>query len=366
MQLYTSLFIFFLFTSTCVNAENTDVNDTISFRLMPTLTSNPTSGTGLGAMGIMVYKVDKNSSPSQASLMTQYTDTDSYFIVGTNRMFFDNDNYISNSIIGTSYNNIDYNIDFPLPIGKQNASFHIKSNVISQQLLYRIINNLYLGGRVFYFSQEVNAGNDIGKYFLSSNGVDNIYRLGLGLNLLYDTRSKTEKFYPREAQLISFNFEDYPTLFGSNEHFYYITMNARHYQHGFKDDDVLALQLYTHYSSEDTPDSGLAALGEANILRGFPIGLYKARHMIATQAEYRYQISNTPFRLASFAGYANLSGGSKGTSLGNGDSNNGDYYSGGGGARYTLEEEQGIDYRVDIASTNTNETSIYASINQAF
>jgi hypothetical protein len=88
--------------------------------------------------------------------------------------------------------------------------------------------------------------------------------------------------------------------------------------------------------------------------------------MSAAQAEYRYQITDTRFRLAIFGGYTNLSNGSKGNEFGNRDSDNGDYISGGVGLRYTLDKKSGLDYRIDLATTNKDEQSIYASIKQAF
>jgi hypothetical protein len=88
--------------------------------------------------------------------------------------------------------------------------------------------------------------------------------------------------------------------------------------------------------------------------------------MSAAQFEYRYSIKDTRFRVAPFGGYANLSGGSKGTDTGNRDKNNGNYYSGGVGVHYILDKKHQLDYRVDLAYSSDDETSIYASINQAF
>jgi len=160
---------------------------------------------------------------------------------------------------------------------------------------------------------------------------------------------------------------DFPASWGSSEHYYNVIFNARDYTKGFKADDVVATQLFLQYSSEETPDGALAALGSRSVLRGFVIGQYKTRNMLALQSEYRYQITNTNFRLAAFGGYANLNGGSKGSGTNkNRDRDNGNYFSGGLGARYTIQKEQGIDYRVDIAATNTHDYAIYANINQAF
>ncbi len=158
----------------------------------------------------------------------------------------------------------------------------------------------------------------------------------------------------------------FPEFLGIDEQYFNASLNARKYISGFKSTDVFAMQLYGQYSSEDTPDGALSALGTRNILRGYPSGLYKARNMVAAQGEYRYRIKSTRFRLTAFAGYANLSGGSKGTSTGNRDNDNGSYYSGGIGVHYILVEKRKIDYRVNLAYTNDSEASVYVNINQAF
>ena len=126
------------------------------------------------------------------------------------------------------------------------------------------------------------------------------------------------------------------------------------------------MQFYVQLSSANTPDGALAALGARSMLRGFPIGLHKTRHMVGTQGEYRYLIGNTRFRLTAFAGYANMSGGSKGVDGHNRDKDNGNYYSGGMGLHYILDKKQQLDYRVNLAYTNEKESAIYAGINQAF
>ncbi len=127
------------------------------------------------------------------------------------------------------------------------------------------------------------------------------------------------------------------------------------------------MQIYGQYSSDKTPDGALAGLGARNVIRCFPIGQYKTRFMLATQGEYRYKLKQYPVRLATFAGYANMSGGSEGDGAGNNrDGDNGNYYSGGIGVHYILDKKQQLDYRLNIAYTSDQETSVYVSLNQAF
>jgi len=358
-----------LVSSTLLASDNNESNG-VSFRAMPTVSSNPTAGTGVGAVGMLIYKVDKDSSPSQAILTGQYTNTKSYNLFAVNKMFFGSDDWQSNTVAGVLYNNssLDFSDLIPSysPIGTD-AEFDVTIFMAAQQLLYRVKEHVYVGGQVFYVNQRFHADAfSLGALFLKAKGIEDSSRVGFGATYSYDTRSKSEKFYPKDAVWMNFMVNDFPASLGSSEHYYNVLLNARDYTKGFKDDDVVATQLFVQYSSEDTPDGALAALGSRSILRGFVIGQYKARNMIALQSEYRYQITNTDFRLAAFAGYANLNGGSAGTDLGNRDEDNGHYYSGGVGVRYTIQEKQGIDYRVDFAATNTNDYAIYANINQAF
>lgn len=339
----------------------------ISFRAMPTVSSNPTAGTGVGATGMMVYKLD-NSFPSQTILAAQYTNTDSYNIFFVNKMFFQDNTFQSNTIIGNIYNNSNIDIGDYLPVTapiSKNAAFDVTIYVAAEQLLYKVHPNIYVGGQLIYVDQSFRATNSGGEAFLRNKGIEDAKRFGYGVTLSYDTRSKTEQFYPRDASLINFMLSNFPES-GTDIHYYNALLNARNYRQGLRKDDVLALQLFAQYSSENTPDGALAALGARNILRGFVIGEYKARNMLATQAEYRYKITNSDFRLTAFGGYALLTGGSAGTDLGNRDVDNGSYYSGGIGVHYIIQKKQNIDYRIDFAVTNTNDYGVYANINQAF
>jgi len=357
--------------STVVLANDNNITDhDVSFRAMPMLSSNPTSGTGVGATGMMIYKVDADSSPSQTILTGQYTSTKSYSAFAVNKMYFGSDDFQSNTVVGTIFNNSSFDIGDLLPFTPSfdtNAQFDVSIFVAAEQFLYRVKDHVYLGGQLFYINQKFTAQNKAGQLFLTGSGVNDSSRLGFGATYSYDTRSKTEKFYPREAVWMTLMANDFPASWGSSEHYYNVLLNARDYVKGFKDDDVVATQFFAQYSSEETPDGALAALGSRSILRGFVIGQYKARNMIAVQSEYRYQITNTDFRLAAFAGYANLNGGSKGTGQNtNRERDNGNYVSGGVGVRYTIQEKQGVDYRVDFAATSTNDYAVYANINQAF
>ncbi len=343
------------------------------FRIVPTVSSNPTAGTGAGVTATALYYVDEDSSPSQAIVSGTYTDSKSYNIVAINKMFFKSDKWQSNTFAAHIYNNMAYTIPNALmpvlpPMTEEDNEVRYNASIYTamQQFLYEAVPNFYAGAQLFYISQQFDALNDAGESFLQTRGIENSTRGGYGISLIYDTRSKSEKIYPKDAALINVTANHFPKAFGSEESYYNLMLNAREYTPGFKPNDVVAMQFYAQYSSPDTPDGALAALGGRNILRGFPIGLHKARNMLAAQGEYRYRIEGTRFRATAFAGYAHLSGGSAGTETGSRDTDNGSYYSGGVGVHYILAPKQQLDYRVNVAYTNEGELFVYASLNQAF
>jgi len=346
-------------------------NNNTTYKIVPIISSNPTAGTGGGLMATAMYSADNNSSPSQTIFSAQYTDTDSYNIFFVNKLFFSQDKWQSNTVYAHIFNNTEFSIstaDLPLPNLPDYfyPGFEVKIDAFMQQFMYLLYPRFYIGGHFAYIAQNFSASNQEGKIFLNTRGIESSKRGGIGMVLSYDTRSKQEKFYPKDSTLINLNFTLFPSFLGTDIEFSNFIINARHYIPLFHNKDVLALQYVGQFCSKDTPDGALAALGARNVLRGFPIGKYKTRYMNAIQSEYRYTITNTRFRLAPFIGYARLDGGSKGTDTGNRDKDNGNYYSGGIGLHYILSKKHQLDYRLDLAYSSDDEVSVYATLNQAF
>ena len=256
---------------------------------------------------------------------------------------------------------------YPPVSPSDDIAFNVNIFAALEQVLYLWRPSWYIGGQFFYIDQRFDPINRNGALFLQENGITDSKRAGYGINIAYDTRSQDEKLYGENSTWIDMTINQFPTVLGADRTYYNALLNARKYIPGFKESDVMAMQLYMQFSSRYTPDGALAALGARNILRGFPIGLHKARHMAALQGEYRYRISMTRWRATLFGGAAVLGGGSYGNGSGKDrDAHNGDYYSGGVGVHYILSEKQNLDYRLNFAYSSDHEFSIYAGINQAF
>lgn len=358
------------------DANQTEVKKEKSFRVVPLVSANPTSGTGVGAISSYIYKLDPNSSPSQWMVAGQYTNTDSWNTFTRNIAYLQEDRLLSMTGLSYAHNksqfstsdtamNFDVGYDSYADAGK-GVRFDVDVTFVGQKLLYQIEKNYWLGGHAFYISQQFSNPNKAGKDFIESSGIENSSRGAVGLDASYDTRSKKERFYARDAEWFSLSATSFPSALGAEETYCSLLADLRLYRPGFNEEDVWANQFYGKYTSENAPDGGLAALGSRNVLRGFPLGKYKARYLTAFQSEYRYQFVDTNYRAVVFAGIANLSGGSSGTESGSREENNGYYYSGGVGVRYAIQKRSGVDLRVDIVITNDNEQSIYVGLNQAF
>jgi hypothetical protein len=372
---------FMVCTQTAIAAESEDVNSTEAvtekkFRIVPLLSSNPTSATGAGLVSSYIYKLDPDSAPSQWMTGAQYTNTKSWSVFSFNNAYFKEDNWRSVTGLFYSHNKSQFTVDFSemgididfdqFPDLGNDVRFAVDIAFVGQRLLYRIKDDFYAGGHAAYIWQQYSDPNELGALFIRENGIENSSRGALGVDLTYDTRDTNARFYPHNADWLTFSGTAYPSALGSDETYYSTLFDLRAYRPGFNEEDVWANQLYGKYVSESAPDGGLAALGGRNVLRGFPMGKYKARYMTAFQSEYRYQFVGTKYRAVAFAGIANLAGGSQGTGTGNRDEDNGFYYSGGVGLRYAIQQKTGVDLRVDIVTTNDNERSVYIGLNQAF
>lgn len=360
--------------------EKVDLNSTSKkekkFRIVPLVSANPTTGTGVGVATSYLYKLDADSSPSQWMTGGQYTNTKSWSVFTSNNAYFKDDLWNSVSGLFYSHNKSQFAVDFAgmgididydmYPELADDVHFNVDVAAVWQKLMYRIQENLYVGGHAFYIWQKYSDPNEAGEIFIRESGIEDSNRGGIGVNISYDTRKKGARFYPHDAEWLSAGITAYPSAFGTDDTYYSMLVDLRTYKPGFKAEDVWANQLYGKYASETAPDGGLSALGGQNVLRGFPMGKYKARFLTAFQSEYRYQFTGTKYRAVAFAGVANLAGGSAGTGTGNRDNNNGWYYSGGVGLRYAIQQKSGVDLRVDIVTTNDHEQSVYIGLNQAF
>ncbi|WP_440876224.1 BamA/TamA family outer membrane protein [Thalassotalea sp. PLHSN55] len=328
-----------------------------ALKFVPLLTSTPLMGAGIGGAVSYLYDTDEGSSKSQLRLSGQYSETDSYDISINNNAWLDGNNINSQSFFALA------NINHGFTEDGVDVGYNTNKILAKQTFIMNSFGDFYFGVPLTYIDIEYNATNDAGEQFIKDNGITDVRMGGVGLNMTYDTRKN--KYFPQGSSLVSISAVANPEMLGAEDDFSLLTVDARHYAKGFKSQDVLAMQFFGQYASEKTPDVSLPTLSGKDLLRGFPGGQFKARYMSGAQAEYRYVVEGTKFKLTTFAGVANLSGGSYGTD-GNSRDDDGWYSAAGVGIRYAIQEKTGIDLRLDLVRTSEDENSLYLKLNQAF
>src|SRR6185295_12438020 len=110
---------------------------------------------------------------------------------------------------------------------------------------------------------------------------------GLGPVALLDTRDN--EMSPASGWLADLrgNFAEHS--FGSDGSYRTFSASANHYRR--LGPGVLALRAYACGASERTPLFDLCLFGAGNDLRGYEIGRYRDRAMLAAQGEYRFPLA---------------------------------------------------------------------------
>ena len=222
--------------------------------------------------------------------------------------------------------------------------------------LRRIAPNLYLGLRGVY--AETQVGPRLPDIELPPGFDPDRLKVDLTLatiapRLQYDTRDN--EFYPRSGLLIDANAAVSRDTFGADLDYERYDASLNHYLPlGAK--SVLASRVATQYTSGDTPFFLYPAFGQGADLRGYEMGSYRDRFLVAAQTEYRHRFTERIGAVA-FGGVGSVAPDFAGWEK--------TLWSAGAGFRWVIAPKNNISLRVDIAR-GRDETIYYVSIGEAF
>lgn len=165
---------------------------------------------------------------------------------------------------------------------------------------------------------------------------------GLGPTFQWDTRDKN--LYPSTGVYHQLSLMPFLSVFGNHYSFVRFRFDLRKYYSLF-DAHVIAGQWYGQWLLGKSPINKYAELGGYNLMRGYYPGRYRDRQMMAAQIEYRLPVF-WRFGLVAFAGMGDVA---KTLS----DFRNVRLkYSKGFGIRFTLNRDNHLNLRVDMALQN--------------
>ncbi|WP_455204671.1 BamA/TamA family outer membrane protein [Kaarinaea lacus] len=335
--------------------KQSNTSDSKKFVAAPLLFSSPAFGNGVGAMGLYFYKpkaAGEHSPPSTITMVGAYSDTDSYFLGIFNQNHLRDDHWRPK--FGYANGKINNNFDIPV-LG--DVKFSSEINALFGRLDWRWRGDTFLGAKAGVVDVQYKPKNAAAEDYFKFYEVEDNASGQFGLIVNYDSRDNTR--YPHKGVLAEADFTLVPEWLGSKEGYYSLALQANSYKQQIPG-HILALRGYGRFTPEDTPYVGLSTLGQRSDLRGYTSGEKVAENLISTQAEYRWMFK-PKWGVVGFAGVATLYDGG----IDNVNSDN-IYYSGGVGLRYVLHKENRVNFRVDFAWGEDDDSGYYVSMMEAF
>lgn len=157
---------------------------------------------------------------------------------------------------------------------------------IKERALRRITDNVY-GGLEFDIQHLGNVrftDYDTTVTYTKPPGHNGSTNFGIGAGILYDNRHNVLNV--RHGFFSELAFIHYSPNLGSHFEFTSVFSDVRWF-HPIKKNNVLALHAVGQFTYGNPPFNQLALMGGESIMRGYYLGRFRDRKLIAAQAEYR-------------------------------------------------------------------------------
>ena len=327
----------------------------------PTVAYAPETSWELGVSSLYVYSANKDLSNrlSEIKAFTFYTLENQYGFWLDHALYTDENKWFF-------YGRARYQ-SFPLfyyGIGRETPSEHIalidgEYTLFRERLLRETLPSLYFGLELDY--QGLNRVNYIDTeidFELPEVGAMGSNNLGIGLGLLYNNIHNAMN--PREGLYSEWAFMNYNTAAGSDYNMTTYVIDNRLYR-PVKENTVFAAQLYGQFTSGNAPFNMLALMGGESLMRGYYLGRYRDKNLVAGQVEYRI----LPFEFSKRWGASVFL--AAGQVYGDEYGFNWDQFlpTGGAGIRYLIFPEKDIYTRIDVSFTEEGR-GVYFFIGEAF
>lgn len=263
--------------------------------LAPIATYEPSTSWGFGVGAKFLFKpfgAGPDTRTSNIPLSVQYTLRNQFIAFSEYTVFFPKETFLLKGNIGYSKFPIGY---FGVgsttrDIDKVDISF---DNFLFEPLLLRkVVPNLFVGGGWrFNTYKGVELLENPENLPEGISLQDSLGSTSSGLEFAITIDSRDNVLNASKGTFGEFTHGFYNKVFGSSHSFMLTKMNFRKYWtvSAKRPNDVVAIELYTRMSWNDTPALELSSLGGPELLRGFREGRFRDRYSFFGQAEYRWQ-----------------------------------------------------------------------------
>ena len=231
---------------------------------------------------------------------------------------------------------------------------------LKERLLHKVYGNFYAGleAEIQHLSNVNFEDHTPGVTYEKPSGHLGSTNTGLGLGMLYDNRQNVLNV--RKGFFSELAFLHYSPHLGTGYEFTSIFTDVRWFR-PIRTRNVLALHLNGQFTYGHPPFNQLALMGGESMMRGYYLGRFRDRNLVAAQAEYRM----LPFPFAKRWGAAIFGGtGAVFNSLSNLERDH-IVFAGGAGIRFQLFPKKDVWLRLDLAFTKEG-TGVYVFIGEAF
>ena len=345
-----------------INNIINDTNDLSAPKFMnyPTLAFSPETNWEIGLSSLYIYSANRDlkNRLSEIKAFTFYTLENQYGIWLDHALYSNGNKWF---FFGRTRCQ-----SFPLlyyGIGGESPTDHIARidgnfTYFKERFLREVFPNFYTGiefdvqvmNKVSYKNSLNNFSKPIG-----GNGSTNI---GLGWGFVYNNIHNV--LNPRKGIFSEWAFLNYSSEIGSDYNLTTFLSDNRFYI-PIKNNNVLAFQFQGQFTNGNPPFNLLSLMGGESLMRGYYLGRYRDKHLLAGQVEYRM----LPFSFSKRWGASLFFAAGEVFNSDNNFQFKNLLPTGGAGLRFLLFPEKDIYTRIDYALTREG-SGFYFFIGEAF
>ena len=333
-----------------------------NFLVYPTLAYTPETRTEIGLVNLFLFyaKNDKKNRLSEINTFSFYTAEKQYGVWLDHAIYGDGEKWFFLGRGKFQYFPMKY---YGIGIASPEEGYAVVNNTnvqLRERVLRKVKGNLFVGAE-FDFQKIYNVD------FTKTNPVNYDYpsgykgstNMGLGMGLVYDNRKNVMNV--REGLFAELAFLNYSASLGSTNSFRSTQVDVRYFRKGINPKDVLALQGSALLNKGDAPFNQMAMMGGESMMRGYYLGRFRDKNMLATQVEYRF----LPFTFSNRWGAAAFVSSATVSPTAINLLSSQFKMAGGIGARYLIFKSKDIFVRFDVAFTREG-NGYYFFIGEAF
>ena len=345
-----------------INKIINDTNDLSAPKFMnyPTLAYSPETSWEIGLSSLYIYSANRNlkNRLSEIKAFTFYTLENQYGIWLDHALYSDENKWFF-------WGRARFQ-SFPLlyhGIGAESSSKHIARidgnfTYFKERFLREVFPNFYTGIEFdLQIMNKVSYKNSASN-FVKPTGGNGSTNVGLGCGIIYNNIHNV--LNPRNGIFSELAFLNYRSEIGSDYNLTTFLSDNRFYI-PIRNNNVLAFQLQAQFTTGNPPFNLLSLMGGESLMRGYYLGRYRDKHLLAGQVEYRM----LPFSFSKRWGASLFFAAGEVFNSNNNFKFKNLLPTGGAGLRFLLFPEKDIYTRIDYALTKEG-SGFYFFIGEAF